>query len=266
MNNSTLQLKINIERLSLFLFISLVGFELFFVLIDIIINYGKWLDYGPIRRFCNIAREDGVASWFMTMQTLMTGLVLWFLYWLSRSSPDSTAFYQRGWLILAFFFTYMAVDDGAMIHERLGSTFSLMMEDAQAGGGILVSIHDFFPTYTWQLILMPFFSFMGIFILYFLWKTLGKGRYLMMVIAALSCMSVAVGLDFIEGMEKDHPYNLYIWIKNSYSLGTYDVYHFGRSLEEFLEMLSISLFFYVFISQVNKVSKFHHCIDLQKKP
>ncbi|MDQ6975125.1 MAG: hypothetical protein Q9M22_01015 [Mariprofundaceae bacterium] len=266
MRESSLQLNVNVERLSVLLLASLVGIELFFVLIDIVINYGKWLDYGPIRRFCNIAREDGIASWFMTMQTFMAGLVLWFLYWLSRSSSDSTLFYQRGWLILAVFFTYMAVDDGAMIHERLGSTFRLMMEDMQAnGGGILASIHDFFPTYTWQLILMPFFSFMGVFILYFLWKALGKGRYLIMVIAALSCMSVAVGLDFIEGMEKDHPYNIYMWIKNTYNLGTYDVYHFGRSLEEFLEMLSISFFFYVFVAQINKVSVSTHLICFKKE-
>jgi len=45
------------------LFFVLVGAEIFFVLADAIINVGELSELGAVRRFFNIAREDGVASW-----------------------------------------------------------------------------------------------------------------------------------------------------------------------------------------------------------
>jgi hypothetical protein len=236
------------------LLLLLVGIELFFVLLDIVVNYAEVIEYTSIQRLCNIAREDGLAAWFMTSQTLVAAMVLWLLYWLSRNREEPNTFYRRGWLVLALFFTYMSADDGAQIHERMGTMIEDMLEKASMAGetSALAQWLEIFPSYEWQF-LLPFFALMGLYVLYFLWKVLGFGRPLLMVLAAFSCFTVAVVLDFIEGMEAGHPLNVYSWLKQAYLLENYTVDHFAKALEEFLEMLGISLFLAVFVAQLSRV-------------
>jgi len=247
-------ISIDTDHLSWKLLIVLVCCELMLVLLDIVINYAEVIAYTSIHDLFNIARENGLAGWFMTAQTLVAALVLWFIYYLSRNIDGVTAFYRRGWLVLALFFTYMSADDGAIIHERLGTMFEDMTVSPVAGenAGILSQWLDIFPSYEWQL-LLPIFALIGLFMLYFLWKVLGLSRSLMMVLAAFSCLSIAVLLDFIEGMSADHPYNIYSWLKQAYMLEDYTVDHFAKSLEEFLEMLGISLFLVVFVAQIKQM-------------
>lgn len=96
-------LKIDADRLSKRLLLLLVGIELFFVLLDIVVNYAEVIEYTSIQRLCNIARKDSLAAWFMTSQTLVAAMVLWLLYWLSRNRQEPNTFYRRGWLVLALF-------------------------------------------------------------------------------------------------------------------------------------------------------------------
>jgi len=244
-------LTLDTGRLSRRLLVVLICMELALVALDIVINYFEVIGYSSIQRIFNIAREDGLAGWFMTSQTLLAAVVLWFLYWLCRNSDGVAASYRRGWLVLALFFSYMSADDGALIHERLGTMFEEMGEQS-GDAGVLASWLDMFPSYEWQF-LLPFFAAVGLYILYFLWKVLGVGRPLLMVLAAFSCFSVAVVLDFIEGVPEEHALNIYTWLKQSYQLQAYTVDHFAKSLEEFLEMLGISLFFTVFVAQTGRL-------------
>ncbi len=41
---------------------------------------------------------------------------------------------RLAWLVVALFFSYMALDDGAALHERLGSTFRVLQERAAGSG------------------------------------------------------------------------------------------------------------------------------------
>ncbi|NWF38148.1 hypothetical protein F3F96_03225 [Mariprofundus sp. NF] len=254
MASESRQLVLNTDRLSWHVLVFLVAIELLLVLLDIVINYAEVIEYRSIHRIFNIAREDGLAGWFMTSQTLVAALVLWLLYWLSCTVDGATALQRRGWLVLALFFSYMSADDGALIHERLGTMFEEIVAESGNGGdvGILSQWLEMFPSYEWQF-LLPFFAAVGLYMLYFLWRVLGVGRPLLMVIAAFSCLAVAVVLDFIEGMPKEHALNLYSWLKEAYMLEDYTVDHFAKSLEEFLEMVGISLFLAVFVAQVGRV-------------
>jgi len=248
------QLSVDTDQLSWQLLTLLLCTELFLVGLDIVVNYAEFIQYNSIQRLCNIAREDGLAAWFMTSQTLVAAMVLWFLYWLNLNVDGSTAFHRRGWMILALFFTYMSADDGALIHERVGTMFEDMIEKSDKSGdvGLLGQWLEMFPSYEWQF-LLPFFAAIGLYILYFLWKVLGVGRPLLMVLAAFSCFAVAVILDFIEGIPADHSLNIYSWLKQTYMLEDYTVDHFAKSLEEFLEMLGISLFLTVFVAQIGRL-------------
>lgn len=243
-----IQLQIDTNRLAKQLLILLVSVEVFLVALDLVVNYFEMVGYSSIQRIFNIAREDGLAAWFMVSQTFLAAMVLWLLYWLSRNSEAYRSAQRRGWLILALFFTYMSADDGALIHERIGTMLEKMIGKI-GDAGVVAQWLGAFPSYEWQF-LLPFFGLMGLYLIHFLWKVMGVGRPLMMVVAAFACFAAAVILDFIEGLPAGHKLNIYTIIKQAYLLEGYTVDHFAKSLEEFLEMLGMSFFLVVFVTQV----------------
>ncbi len=246
------------DRLIRNLLLGCIAFELFLVLIDGVINYGKLIDIGPIRRLCNIAREDGLASWFMVIQTFMAGLTLWAIFLVERARP-STRWTRAGWGVLALFFTAMSADDGAEIHERLGSTFKAVVQAAPSAEGppsLGARILELFPSYPWQALLLPFFAGMGLFLLLFLWRKLDPPSSRVVVVAALGLFAAAVGLDFIEGLEKRHPWNLHTWLEARFAVrDSYTIRHFAKSLEEFLEMLGMTFLWMSFVKHFTRTSR-----------
>ncbi|MCF6177302.1 MAG: hypothetical protein L3J71_16220 [Victivallaceae bacterium] len=258
-------LEISPARAAWITLMSLVLLEVLFVIVDATINYDKWIDYGPFRRLCNIAYENGLAGWFMSAQTLITALVLWFIFWLSIRL-EHERFYRIGWFILAAFFSFMSADDGAAIHERLGSTFELMMKDVSNSDGIIVRLFDIFPSYAWLLFVLPFFIAMGCFMLFFLWKVFGFGQYFLIILIAFTCFALAVTFDFFEGVDKNSPLNIHQWIMDNCGFSKYTVRHFAKSLEEFLEMLGMSLFLFIFIMHIEKMSEQPFVIKFLSKP
>lgn len=257
-SDDAVTLPIDGPRLVRTIFIVCVVAELLFVLLDYHVNRGGMTEIGALRRMFNTAREDGLASWFGTTQTLLAGLTLWVLYGVSRAQAHAV-WRQRGWLLLAVFFTYMAVDDGAQLHERFGTVFSVMQED---GGS---SVLDVFPSYAWQVLFLPMFGIVGVTMLVFLWFELPLRHQRLLVVAALGCLVVAVGLDFVEGLEADHPWNLYTILADNAALEAWSLErfgdpafetldHFSRSFEEFLEMLANTFFWVVFLRQLTIVA------------
>ncbi len=252
-SKSNHELIADVQRVGLYLIIFLFVSELFLVGMDLLLLTGEWLNYRPIRTFFNMTREDSLASWLMTTQTFLAALVLWFIYWVSKNYGRAS----KGWMVLALFFSYMAVDDGAMIHERIGSTLELIAYKSQKHGevGYLTEQVLSFPSYDWHLVVMPFFVVMGMYILFFLWKRLEDKKLRLTMIFALMCLAIAVVLDFIEGMDASSSYNLYSWIKASSTMPDYKIDHFGKVVEEFLEMFAISLFLYLFVCHIQKLTR-----------
>ena len=247
-------------------FIVCLTAEVAFLLLDYHVNYARLIDIGPVRRLANIAREDGLASWFGTAQTSFAALTLWLIYLVVRRQ-DTPRWRSVGWLILAMFFTYMTIDDGAQIHERMGGAYRIVQERADP------SALAFFPTYTWQLVFLPAFGALGLFTLAFLWSELGfglsPGSSRSAVVAAISCLVVAVGLDFIDGLDRDHAWNLYARVADSYDVESFTrqrfnnspyttIRHFSRSVEEFLEMLANTLLWCVFLRHLTVVASDLH--------
>ena len=208
---------------------------------------------GALRRLFDIAREDSLASWFACTQTLLLGLTLGFI-WLCKKNQPNRQREALGWLILTRFFLYMAVDDGAQIHERLGTVFKKTME--QAGNNL-----DFFPSYTWQIIFLPVFVGLGVFTYYFLWNQLTEKSAHILLVVSIGCFAFAVGLNFIEGLEAEHPLNIYTWIGDYTDLDYWTIQrfdenayttlqHFSRSLEEAIEMFGYTLIWYVVLRNI----------------
>ncbi len=236
------------QRLPLRIFLFSLVVEILLVLLDAVINYAEYSQYGQIQRLFNITREDGLATWFMVTQTFIAGLVLWLIFLVQRSYGAGRAC-TAGWGFLAGFFTYMAADDAAKIHERLGSMLSVATEagGAMAQDDLLGRIQALFPSYDWHLAALPLLAAAGLFMLFFLWRELHKRSDRLLMLAATGFMALAVGLDFIEGLDDGHAWNVQVWIRETYDLSRYTVRHFAKSLEEFLEMLAISLLLMLFV-------------------
>jgi hypothetical protein len=154
-----------------------------------------------------------------------------------------------GWVLLALFFGYMAMDDGTAFHERLGSGVQNRLGlDELALGDELVSPLTAFPSYGWQLVLLPLMAAVGVFMVIFLRLQFGKSGRLALVLGGLALFAIAVGFDFVEGLDREHPWNLHVRLEESLDQDEYTVRHFAKSLEEFMEMFGTTLLWIGFLA------------------
>lgn len=223
-------------RLLWCVFLGCVIVEVSMVYLDLAVNWLRWSESGPIRRMFNITREDGLASWFAVTQTVFVALTSWFILALTSAQNGSRG-RRTGWLVIALFFTYMAVDDGAVVHERVGSAF-------KAGTNI-----GYFPSYTWQILFVPFFAAMGLFVLVFTWRELSRSLDRWLVVVAIGCFSMAVAMDFVEGLEDG-----YLVLVDRLRWEEQTVRHFSKSIEEFIEMLGMSVLLVTYLGHVARKS------------
>jgi hypothetical protein len=240
----TTELEFDARRAIFLLFLVLVGCEILFVFGDWIFNVENLLGLSPVRSFWNIAREGGVASWFAITQTWMLGLTAAFMYGVVRAG-DVMRWRRVGWAIIALFLLYMAMDDGARFHERVGGSVRIVFQDPAVESGNRQI--GFFPSYTWQLVFLPMFAAFGLFILWFLNKELKSARDKLMVVAAIGLFVLAVTADFFEGLQAEHPLNLHSWISTTWQLEFEGVVHYSKSLEEFMEMLGMTFLWVTFL-------------------
>lgn len=243
------ELYVEWNRLALRALVVCLAAEALLFVLDYHVNYGRLIDVGAMRRLFNTAREDGLASWFASTQTLLLGLTLLGLYFVERS---------RGYLVLALGFLYVAVDDGAQLHERFSSTFDALTERSTLAAS--------FPSYTWHVLFLPAFAALGLYLLVFLWRKLEHGGHRLILVSALACVVLAVGLDFVEGLEEGTPGNPYsaavsrypsidAWSRGRFETpGVESLRHFSKSLEETLEMAAISLLLFLLVGHVGRVA------------
>lgn len=250
----TIEIILPRKKLTRTILICCLAVEVVLFLLDAFITYGKMSEIGAIRRLFDITGEVSLGSWFSSAQTLMVGLSAWLLVLLSRYSGKR--FTAWAWGLIAAFFTYMAVDDGAKMHERVGSAFKRIASSGpdEAATGLAAKLLDIFPSYPWQIVFIPIFCAMGLFILIFLIRELKRSKAIIIVFTALALFVAAVGLDFFEGVDRKmantSSYNIHKIIRDKYGLRDYAVLHFSKSIEEFLEMLATTLFWLVFVDQL----------------
>ena len=232
-----LKVNLNARKFILTVFVVLASLEVLFVVLDIVFNYSKLIPIGSIQRLFNIAREDSLQAWAASVQTLFVGMILWLIYFKNRS---------RAWASIAAFFTYLAVDDGAKFHERVGTAVKDMNNSGREVAEATISLEH---SYTWQYVFGPFLISMGLFILFFMWRELQTKNLRLLIFGALACYGVAVGLDFVEGLP-----GAYDAIAATSGLSPKFVSHFGRVIEEFLELFGTTLFLVVFLCHFIQIS------------
>lgn len=126
-------------------------------------------------------------------------------------------------------------------------------------------IQALFPSYEWQLVVLPLLVAAGLFMLFFLWREFRTRGERVLVFASAACMGLAVGLDFVEGLATRHPWNLRVWFAGEFDLHLHAAAHYFQSMEEFLEMLAISLLLMLFLRYLIRISGPGLTIDFSEK-
>ena len=248
--NFTLRSDVTTKRI----FWCLLGFELFIVFLDIFINHYRWSSVGSIRRMVNITREDSLSNWFSSIQAIVVGVVIWLTAISVRKQMQGNHYIRKFycWAGIGSFYIYLGIDDAIKFHERIGTAFHVILfDDDTSNEGVLGSIYDSFPSYTWQMVFGPFFMAIGIFIIWFLWKALEPRRLWYWFLVGISLYAVAIGLDYVEGLDSE-PYE---GIAAFFSTKESRIEHLSKTLEEFLEMLGTTIFLIVFLKNMFGLSR-----------
>ncbi|MHC5113931.1 MAG: hypothetical protein ACYTGP_05830 [Planctomycetota bacterium] len=244
-------LKLRRDRFPLLLLLTCFAIELLIYFLDYGFNYCRWIDRGSIRRLFTTTIEDGIASWASQTQTAFVAMTLWFLFFVLRAKGVSR-WQLLGWAILAAFFSYMSLDDGAKVHERVGSELRRYVEEQSDW-----EMKKYFPSYSWQFFILPLFAAMGVFMLGFIWFQMKDLKSRILLLTAIGMLATAVAIDWVEGLDQDHELNLYNNIAVKYDLDDYcrekfrkngytTVQHFFKSAEEcFFEMGANSLIWFL---------------------
>jgi hypothetical protein len=227
----------------------------FLALSDIFINHYEWVDSDPIQRLVNITRDDGLPNWFSSIQLLAVSVILWMiLFSLLYSRPyliiKKTE--KLGWGLSALFFTYLAIDDGSKMHERIGGAFRNSIEARHLHSPTIISkIFDVFPSYGWQFVFVPIFGLIAIFMLLFLFKNLKTKKQIILVILGFSCYVASVVLDFVEGMNE----KVYDEVVSFFGTNLHSVQHFSKLIEEVFEMVGNTFFMLAFTKQLMNLAQ-----------
>ncbi len=252
-----LNIDLHRDRFPLKVLLACFSIEVLLYVLDYFLNYGRAIDIGPFRRLFSTTIESSFPSFFSIGQTLLVAVTLWIIVQLVRTRGDSR-WVVAGWVVLAAFFTYMAIDDGAKFHERMGTALGTLREK---GGGSIP-----FPSYNWQFFFLPFFATMGLFTMGFGWFRMKDRLSRILIVVAILMLVIAVGIDFVEGLNEHHPWNLYRGISDRYDLHDYcmerfeqsgykTVQHFFKSAEElFFEAGANSVLWFLFLRYLLRIT------------
>lgn len=235
-NSGEAALDFDSRRILWIISVSCVAIVVLLFFLDYKVNWMEGSSRKTIRKMFDTTAEHGMAGWFAATLTFVVALAAWANVVLVRNI-DASVWRRAGWLLIALLFTYLSADDGAAIHEHLGGG----LKKTPVIGDLIGA----YPSYSWHIVILPFFVAMGLFMLIFLWKELAHRNEKIGILAAFSCLALAVGQDFIEGT-----INEYDWFALTYNLEPYTILHFAKSLEESLEMLGMTIFLVVFLSHL----------------
>jgi len=200
---------------------------------------------GRLTRFFHLDREGNLPTWFAATQFLCLGAAFFWLYLLDRSGPGSRR--HRLWGICAVGAVLLSLDEGAALHELLGTLLGLAF--ARAPDGTWLKDLEAFPSYYWILIYVPIALPLAVFLVVSVAKRIGNNRYLLFA-GALSYVSGALVLDFLEGRygDSDHT-GLPIVLKGQPYL--LDIF----LIEEMLEMFGVTLVLSAIVQQAASVAR-----------
>lgn len=226
--------------------LALIAAELALVLVDLTIYVFNFAIPKPFQQLFDLTLEANLPTWFSSTQLLVVGIVAMIVSRQRYALGLKRA--ALAWMVISAFFAYMGIDDASQIHERVATGVSQLAKQSEADFGLL---HTFiqFPSYYWQVIFLPVFGSIGLFMLVFLYKELGNNTSFWLFLSGMTCYVIAVGLDYYDGIKGDN----YKLIADYTVLSLQDVQHVLRVLEEYIEDLGGTLFLGSFMKHLETI-------------
>lgn len=218
--------------------------EINLLLLDLVFNWQGLINYQPIRQLFNMELEASLANWISSLVYLSVGIAAWLIVLKEKyiNKKNLNAFF---WLIIALGFTYLAADDGAGIHERIGTTLKLL-HDRNSWNPEYIRLHWIiknFPSYYWQVVFVPVLAIFSIFSFIFFARVLNSKKLLFFIFLAFLIMAFAQCLDYLEGIHYS-----YKFLQDSLGFTYKGLRHFFKIFEEFLEMCGMNIILGVFMA------------------
>jgi hypothetical protein len=170
----------------------------------------------------SVNAEETIPTWYsVTLLLCAAGL----LTVIAVAKHRTKAPYRLHWTILAIGFLYLAMDEGAVIHEILADPLQKLFSTTG------------FLFFGWQIVAIPLVIFLGIFFLRF-WLHLPRQTKVLFAIAGVLYVSGAVFLDAVGANE--------VFVDKGVTLP----YLVMGTLEELCEMLGVVVFIYALLSYI----------------
>ncbi len=139
----------------------------------------------------NLTRESSIATYWSCLLTLATGVVCFVVANLLRQSGASK-FRHRAWIFSGIVFVCLSIDDAVALHEKIGAITSLELTHALN-----------YPSYAWHISVAPVIVVALILAALVIWREIRDNTGLTItLLLSLGCFTLALGLDFMGGIEE----------------------------------------------------------------
>ncbi len=139
----------------------------------------------------DITREASIATYWSCLLAFGAGLACLFVAKLLRRN-GSSKLRHRGWCFAGVVFVCLSIDDAIAFHEKIGAITSL---------GLMRSLN--YPSYPWHVTVAPIVIIGLLLAAIVIWREVRKIEGLTtMLLLALGCFAVALGLDIVEGIKE----------------------------------------------------------------
>lgn len=187
-----------------------------------------------LRVLFSVDQEMSIPTWWSSATLAGLGVLTWIV---GQARRDDSRIERIAWVMLAFGFFFLSIDEFCMLHERIGG---------------MVEVEGVFKHARWIILWLPLGGMVGTFILWKLWRT-SKQTVTGLVVGAAVFLSGAVGAELVNtvnrrnaeyqdslleaaGAEDTVAYR----DKNGTRNATYVA---GTAVEELLEMLGVVIWF-----------------------
>ena len=200
------------------------------VVCDSVLTFHDVTGYYVFYRVFDMTREESIPNWYASILLFCIGLTSLLIYAVQRAKGVRGSDVSP-WLFFSGFFTFLSMDDGAKIHERLGSFFRDLTEDGDGIFWIFQDLLETASTYSWQVFVLPVFLFIAFFMVFWGYQNVKNVKTQGWVLFGGLCIGAALGADYFEGLVDNDVVSL-----EGRSLSVDTIEHYQRVIEEFLEM------------------------------
>lgn len=196
-------------------------------LITQIIHYlpaGSFPFAGDRFRIFNMDEENNIPTWYSSMILFVSAILFGLIAFWKLQVKDKFRWY---WVILALGFATMSMDEVASIHERLVQPIDTALKITYANH------------FSWLLAGVPLVIVLGI-IFYRFWAQLETPFKWLFLVAGLTYLGGVLAVEFLDGMIQE--------VTGGDNMG----YAILTNIEEFLEIIGVTLLIYTLLRYINK--------------